>query len=327
MKIAVTGATGQLGASLVKELLRKGHQLRLLIHTDKTGVSGLPVEFKQGNILNLQDCMDLCEGMDAVFHLAAFISISGDRGGMVWDINVNGTENILKACVENKIKKLLHFSSIHAYNPYPHEGQLDESRELSLERGFAYERSKAQGHWLVLQYVKDFGLDASIVCPTGVLGPEDHLPSVKGEMLIDFYRGRIPMLLKGGFDWVDTRDVVNGAIAAFEKGRKGESYLLSGHYHTLVELSQIIGRVTGKRMPKMIAPNWLLRLFIPFALLWARIMNKEPMYSNESLKSLEEGHPNISHKKASEELGYQARSTEDTIKDTIDWFKSQGYIS
>lgn len=325
-KIAITGASGQLGATLVKELLNRGHSLKVLVHDSTRGLDGLPVEIVHGSVLNPADCEALCAGTDVVFHLAAIISINGDQKGKVWNVNVNGTRNMLDACVKNKVKKLVHFSSIHAYSTHPMHEPLDEKRPLAGEGAFAYEKSKAAAQTLVMQYVKEHGLNASVINPTGVLGGYDYLPTVNSQLLIDFYHGKVPMLFSGGFNWVDARDVVKAAIAAMHKGGPGESYLVGGKYFTLREFSAVIGRVTGKRTPKAIVPMWVLKSALPVVSLYGKITRTEPLYTKEALKSLVEGNKQIVCDKACQQLGHVPRPIEETLQDAYAWFGEQGYL-
>jgi dihydroflavonol-4-reductase len=276
--------------------------------------------------LNPVDCETLCAGVDVVFHLAAIVSINGDPNGNVWNVNVNGTQNMLDACIRNRVKKLVHFSSVHAYSTQPVQEPLDENRCLADDGAFAYEKSKAAGQKLVLKYAKEFGLNASVINPTGVIGYDDHLPSIKGKMLIDFYNGKIPMLTPGGFDWVDSRDVVKAAIAAMTNGEAGECYLVSGRYYTLTEFASVIGRVTRKKMPTLVAPVWAMKLFLPFIHLYGTLTKTEPLYTIESLKSLLEGNRSINYAKANIQLGHSPRPLEETIADTYTWLRQQGLI-
>jgi len=327
MKIAITGATGQIGVGLTKELLKQGHDVKALIYGSAKGLENLNVHFINGSVLNPDDCEQLCKDADVVFHLAAIVSINGDPDGNVWNVNVNGTRNMLNACVKHKVKKLVHFSSIHAYSTQPVEQPLDEHRMLADDNAFAYERSKAAGQKLVLEYVKTYGLNASVINPTGVLGYDDYLPSIKGKMLIDFYNGNIPMLTPGGFNWVDTRDVIKAAIAAMDRGGAGECYLVAGKYYTLTEFAKTIGRVTRKKMPELVMPVWVMRLFLPFIYLHGHITQTAPLYTEESLKSLLEGNKSIDYTKAAIQLGHSPRPLEETIADTYAWFKQQGFIN
>lgn len=327
MKISVTGASGQIGLPLVKELVTQGHEVKVLVYDTVAGLENLGVEFLYGNVLNPKHCEELCAGADAVFHLAAIVSINGDPNGKVWNTNVNGTKNMLDACVKQQVNKLVHFSSIHAYSTFPVHEPLDETRELASEDAFAYERSKAAAQKLVLEYVSKYNLNASVVNPTGVLGVPDHLPSVKGKMLIDFYNGKIPMLLSGGFNWVDVRDLVNTAIKAMHQGEPGECYIVGGKYYTILELSQTIGKVTGKKTPSLIAPVWLLKALLPLISFYGRVTKTEPLYTDESLKAVVEGNKYITCDKARTKLGHTNRPIEETLTDAFQWFKLQGYIA
>lgn len=326
MKIAVTGASGQIGATLVRELLNQGHELKVLIHDSTRGLDGLPLEYVHGSVLNPEDCEALCADVDAVFHLAAIVSINGDQRGKVWNVNVNGTRNMLEACLKQGVKKLVHFSSIHAFSTHPVHEPMDERRPLAGERAFAYEKSKAAAQKLVMEYAKERGLNASIINPTGVLGGFDHLPTINGKLLLDFYHGKVPMLLSGGFNWVDARDVVNAAIAALHKGEAGESYLVGGKYYTLLEFSEIIGKVTGKKTPKRVMPMWVLKTALPVVGLYGKLTRTEPLYTRESLKSVIEGNKQIICDKACQTLGHAPRPIEETLSDAYAWFREHGHL-
>jgi dihydroflavonol-4-reductase len=327
MKIAITGATGQIGVCLTKELLRQGHSVKALIYDSKKGLENHAVDFLQGDVLHEEDCSKLCQDADALFHLAANISISGDRYGKVWNTNVNGTRNVLNACVKHRVKKVVHFSSVHAYDMNATGNLTNEYYPLAINGMSPYAQSKAIAQKMVLEYTAKHKLNASILNPTAVLGLYDYQPSVKGRMLIDFYNGKIPMLMPGGFDWLDTRDLVKTAIAAMTHGAAGECYLVSGKYYTLVELAAVIGKVTNKKMPGVMAPAWLMKTFLPAITLYGRIKRTEPLYTNESLAALLEGCDNITCKKAKEQLGHSSRPIEETITDTYEWFKQEGFIS
>jgi len=199
MKIAITGGTGHVGASLCRALLERGHQLRVLIRDDSRALDGLEVEKVPGDIIRPEATLELVKGCELLFHLAAKISIAGDPDGSVHATNVTGTQNVILACREQGVK-LVHFSSIHAYCPYPLHLAIDEFSPYDLGPGaYAYARTKAEGEKRVLQAITE-GLEALVLNPTGILGPNDFGPSLAGRGVIDMYKKRYPMLVAGVAD-------------------------------------------------------------------------------------------------------------------------------
>jgi dihydroflavonol-4-reductase len=323
MKIALTGASGHIGANLCRKLLEDNHDLRVLINQFTASLDGLDLEAVKGDMFNVASLRELADGADVLIHLAASISINGDRH--LLDTNVAGTKNVIDVVRDAKVKRLLHFSSIHALVQQPLDQTLDEERPLSISDHIIYNQSKALGEELVLNAVES-GLDAVIISPTSVMGPNDFKPSLVGQAIIQLCKGKIPALVPGGYDWVDVRDVVAGAISAMENGRTGQSYLLSGHFKTLTELYGQIALIqeTDRRLP--LIPFWLAEVGVPFLKAWARVCGTRPLYTKESIQILKTAHTNISSKKARIELGYESRPFSDTLRDTIKWFKENGYL-
>lgn len=325
MDTAITGSTGHVGASLVRSILSQGRSVRVLVRNDLRAIDGLDVETTPGDVTDLDSLMKLCRGAKTVFHLAAKISIVGPEGGSVEKINVEGTRNVIEACIRNRVQRLVHFSSIHAYCSHPVSDVIDETRPLALsEDEFIYDRSKALGQLEALRSV-DRGLNAVVINPTGVLGPYDYKPSRMGEVLLDLYHNRYPALVDGGYNWVDARDVVSCALAAEKKGRKGEAYLASGNWYHVCDVARIISKLYGRKTPQFATPRWLCVLPAYFAMSYARVRSMTPKLTPYSLKTLK-SHLLISHEKATRELGFNPRPIEDTIRDTLDWFGTQGKL-
>jgi dihydroflavonol-4-reductase len=134
----------------------------------------------------------------------------------------------------------------------------------------------------------------------------------------------MPALVAPGFDFVDVRDVVTGAFAAEERGRRGERYLLPGHYASFPELAALMQKASGRRAPRLVTPLWLARVGAPFLGAWCKVTGGRPLYTSESLDILGRSHPNIRGDKAVRELGYRARPLEETVRDTWDWFRAAG---
>lgn len=325
MKIAVTGATGHVGNNLCRLLLEKGHNVRALIHKDDHAIHDLSIDKIKGEITDPKALNELFYGADIVIHLAAKISITRGNVSEVTRVNVEGTRNAIRAAKEQKIKRYIHFSSIHALDHKPLDKAMDETHPLISENPLPYEITKAAGERLVHEAARN-GLDALVINPTSIIGPNDFKPSLIGQAIIKIYNRQLPALVKGGYDWVDVRDVCNAVYNAIDKGRKGERYILSGKWAGLPEFAGIISKVTGRKTPSLVAPDWLARIGVPFMKFYASLRNEYPLYTSETLEIIKMGNTMISNEKARKELDFSNRSLETTLKDTIEWFKSTGVI-
>jgi len=326
MITAVTGGSGHIGGNLVRALLAQKRRVRCLVRHDRRALEGLPVEMVEGEIFDQEALSRLLDGAGTLFHLAGRISIVGAEGGLVERTNVLGVRGVVQACLAAGIRRLVHVSSIHAFESDPNDQPIDETRPLALSPDhMAYDRSKARGQMEVLEGVKK-GLDAVIVNPGAVVGPYDFKPSRMGEVFLDIYHHRLPALLDGGYNWVDARDVAAGALAAERKGRTGESYLLTGHWVHICEVSALIARLTGRRTPMLATPLWLAMLASFGSLAWGKLRGKTPKFTPGAVRSIQM-HRHISHAKATRELGYQPRPFEETVRDTLAWFAEAGMLA
>ncbi len=324
----VTGASGHLGVNLVRSLLAQGRRVRALIHDSRIGLDGLDVECVPGNVLDPASLSTAFQGADVVFHLAAIISIQGDMGGLVPKVNVEGARNVAEAAHACGVRRLVHTSSIHAFDQYcARQGPLSEASARSQGPGPippAYDRSKAAGEVAVREVVAR-GLDAVVVHPAGVLGPFDFRPSRMGQVLLDLYHRRLPALVPGGYNFVDVRDVVDGMLAAEARGRTGESYLLSNEWAEVRTIGKLAQEVTGVAPPRLVVPFWLAHVGVPFLTAWARLTNTHPLYTHESLDVLaSDSRADLT--KSRTELGYAPRPLADTIRDTYAWFREAGML-
>lgn len=330
-RVAVTGGTGHVGSCLVRQLLADGHEVRALVRGEGTPkqLEGLDVEIVRGDICQPSSLAPLVDGVERVYHLAALISIVGPMGGKVRAVNVHGARNVGEAALSAGVKKMVHVSSVHAFELGDGAGgpkTIDETSSRSREETCpAYDASKAAGEAEIRKLVQK-GLDAVIVHPAGVLGPFDFTPSRMGKVLLSLGNGRMPALLGGGFDWVDVRDVGNGIRAAAEKGRTNESYILSGHFAAIPDLAHVAATVTGAGVPKITMPLSLANLFAPAAETTAKLLRMEPLYTAESLMALRSD-VRFDRSKAGEDLGYSPRPLRDTLRDTYAWFAANGQLN
>jgi len=325
MKVAVTGASGHIGSCLVQELKKQGAEIKVLVHNFRSDLDKMDVELIQGNLLEPESLVNLCEGVDVVFHLAAQIAIENRSSEHVYETNVTGTKNMIKAANYSRVRKFIHFSSIHAFQIGSPGQMLDESRSLVETSKTIYEFTKAEGEREVMKAVKE-GLNAVILNPTAVIGPFDYRNSLLGQALLKIYQNKLPFLVTGGYNWVDVRDVVSASIHAIESGRKGENYILSGEFCSLQELSAMISKISGCKIPSIV-PVSLARLACPFFKFYSSVTNKKPLYTYQSLDILVNSPFNISNSKAKKELGYEPRPLEQTVRDTFDWYRENNFTA
>jgi dihydroflavonol-4-reductase len=298
--------------------------IKVLVHNFRSDLDEMDVELIRGNLLEPESLVNLCQGVEVVFHLAAQIAIENRSSGHVFETNVTGTKNMIKAANYSGVRKFIHFSSIHAFQIGSPGQMLDESRPLVESDKTIYEFTKAEAEREVMKAVKE-GLNAVILNPTAVIGPFDYRNSLLGQALIKIYQNKLPFLVSGGYNWVDVRDVVSASVHAIESGRSGENYILSGEYCSLKELSAMISKISGCRIP-VIVPVSLARIACPFFQIYGSISKKEPLYTYQSLDILVNSPVNISNAKAKKELGYVTRPLEQTLSDTFDWYKENNFI-
>ena len=326
MKVAITGASGHVGITVIEELKRRGHEVIGLCFNDLEYFLVNNIAYIDGNVNDRESIEKLLEGCDALIHSAAVISIDGDKQGIVRKVNVEGVRNVMQTALDLKIQRVVHISSIHAYEPIPRNEVLDETRNFVDDSAFEYDRSKRDGQLTVLEFVKK-GLPAIIVNPTSVTGQPENKLSLQGKAILDIYLGKIPAIFHGGYDWVDVRDVASSVCNALTMGRIGENYLLSGKYYTMREIVTMISEVKGKEIRVFNVPVWLVKLGLPFVKLQSKITGKAPLYTNESIEILLHGNTKISHEKAKNELNHNPRPFKETLQDFVLWFKENGYIN
>jgi dihydroflavonol-4-reductase len=212
-------------------------------------------------------------------------------------VNVNGTRNVVEACLRCDVRRLVYFSSIHAYQQEPFDGPLDEGRPLLTDgRNPPYERSKAAAEWIARQ-APERGLDTVIIIPTAILGPYDFRPSYLGQALQMLVSRHIPALVPGGYDWGDVRDVVNGAMQAERLAPSGARYILSGHWHTLKEVARLTAQISDKAAPRLTVPTWLAEFAQPVMAKLAGLNGSQPLYTRAMLKALRSMslYPSLNH--------------------------------
>jgi dihydroflavonol-4-reductase len=326
MNIAITGANGHVGASLIRQLVEEGHQVKALQHKHHYALNGLALEVVHGDLEDAESLGRLCKGADVVYHLAAKISIGYDSYDSLYKTNVEGTKRILHAAKDAGVKRFIHFSSIHAYNHKPLDQPLDETRPHVNHSSIPYESTKSIAEEWVLNQQHN-GMDIIVLNPTAIIGPYDYKPSLLGTFLINLYRNSLPGLVPGGYNFVDVRDVCEAAVKAMHQGKGGEKYILSGQHKTVAEMAILVQEVTGRKVSSRMLPLWLAYVGVPFIRIWSKLSGQDPIYTRQSLDIIQDGNQHIMSDKARQELGYNPRPLSVTLKDTLEWFKKNNYLS
>jgi dihydroflavonol-4-reductase len=313
MQVVVTGASGHVGSVLVRALLSDGHSVTALFNSDRRSLAGLSLEARAVNIEDGSAVSSAIAGAEVVFHAAARVSLLATEDAATTRVNVEGTRNVVAACLEHGVRRLVHFSTIHA---------LDERGELLRPgEGLSYERSKVEAERLVLDEVQR-GLDAVVVSPCAVIGPFDFKPSYIGQVLQLQDRGLLLATVAGGQSWVDVRDVAKAAIAAAERGKTGSRYVISGHWRNIRELAEIASQAAGMRAPLFTLPKALLTRVAPLAERACLALGLPALLTQASMDALETS-PRPMPRTAEQELGHLPRPLPETLADTMAWFRSE----
>ncbi len=317
----VTGAAGHVGNVLIRALLKRGEKVRALVlpNEDLNALEGLDIDIVEGNILDVASLQRAAEGVDTIFHLAALISIIPGQENLLRAINIDGTRNVIQVAKAAGVKRLVYTSSIHALTRPPEGVMIDEKLPFDPQNpAGAYDRTKAEASLLVQQAVAE-GLNALIVCPTGVIGPYDFRRSEMGEMVLSWMKRQVNFLIKGFFDFVDVRDVAQGHILARDFGKAGETYILGGERIAITRMEELVQTQMGYKSPRLVFPTKLALLIAPLAEWYYRITHKRPRFTRYSIETVA-SNSHISSQKAKIELGYTSRRLTDSLKDTVRWW-------
>jgi dihydroflavonol-4-reductase len=320
--VLVTGATGHVGNSLVRELLAQHKNVRAMVlpGEDASALKGLAAEIVAGDVLDPASLALAFKGVDVIYHLAGIISIMPGPDVLMRKVNVTGTRNVILSARAAGVRRLVYTSSIHALQRPPLGVDIDESLPFDpLNPAGEYDRTKAEATLAVLEAARD-GLDAVIVCPTGIIGPHDYRGSETGLLIVAWMREKLSLLVDGIFDFVDVRDIARGHILACEKGKTGETYILGGERVSLAHLWVLVRETAGIYSQTIIVPFRLAAFAARAAALWYRLSRTRGRFTPYALETVNSNSV-ISIIKARRELGYAPRPMSETIRDTVRWWQ------
>jgi len=325
MKILVTGATGFLGHHLTKRLIKEGYSVRILKEENASLdlIKGLKFEIIEGDIRDIEAVKKAVKGCDVVFHLAGLVSYWDKLNALQYEVNVIGTANIVEACLQEKVKRLIHVSSTAAVGREFGMKLANEETIYNLwDLNINYCDTKHLGELRVKRGIEK-GLDAVIVCPGSIYGPGD-VRRIKTDPI--FSKGLSSCFYtKGGVGVVDVEDVVEGLILAWKKGKKGERYILVAENLSFYEIRKEIAKTLGRRPPKLYLP-YPFFLIVAYFFNWlASLSGKRPKLT-PAIARLSKNYFYFSSEKAQKELGIQFRPFKESIKKTVEWYKQNGYL-
>ena len=323
----ITGANGHLGNTILRTIDKTKNQVRgLILPGENLYLAGVNYYF--GDVTKPETLRPLFENtFDSevyVIHTAGIISIENNVSEKLRQVNVGGTKNIVDLCKEYKVKRLVYVSSVHAIPEGEKSETLTEISHFSPDEVIGgYAKTKAEATQIVLDAAKE-GLNAVVVHPSGILGPYDNSGNHLVQLVKDYIKGKLPACVKGGYDFVDVRDVAAGCLLAAEKGRQGECYILSNRHYEIKDILAIAKTIGGgKRIP--VLPMWMAKMAEPFLRKAAEIRKRRPLYTKYSLHTLT-ANDKFSHEKATKELGYHPRDIKTTIADTLFYIRRAGVL-
>lgn len=321
----VTGAAGHLGSYVIKELLARGDEVRAFVLPQEK----IPAHVDLNRHLLTRYAGDVRypQTLDQLFvteedaeftviHCAGIITISMGKDQRVYDVNVGGTANVIAACQKHHARRLVHVSSVHAIPLLPRGQVMREVSFFSPAKVMGYyAKTKAIATQKVLDAARD-GLDALVVHPSGIIGPNAQPSGNIAQMMTAFLKGQFQATIKGGYDFVDVRDVAAGIVSAADKGRKGECYILSNRVIEIVELLSELADCSGRRKVRFCLPMWVAKSVAPLAELYAKIFRKAPFLTLYSLHTIS-NNSLYSNSKAENELAFKPRSLKETMTDVV----------
>lgn len=321
----ITGANGHLAQTIIGKLKEKDCEIRgLILPTEHNEDSG-NVRYYKGDITKPDTMEALFSGIDGaetiVIHAAGLITIGNEITTALYNVNVVGTRNMIEICKRYNVSRMVYVSSVHAISEGDGLRVIKETKSFSKDQvQGAYAKTKAEATQAVMAAIAE-GMDAVVVHPSGILGPGDDGRNHITQLIQSYLNGKLPGGVTGGYDFVDVRDVADGIIAAAEKGRKGETYILSNRFIPIPDLMQYMQKATGG--PKKICfPLSLAKMMAPVFELTGKVTNTRPLFTRYSLHTME-ANGRFCHDKATMELGYSPRDMMDTVRDTIDYLRSR----
>ncbi len=330
MQAFVTGSTGLLGSNLVRLLVQEGYHVKALARSKKkadavfSNIDPEAITVVTGDMQDVTSFASELVGCDVLFHTAAYFRDyyqPGDHWKTLEEINVKGTINILTEAEQHGVKKVIYVSSSGVIGAKSGNAPGDESTPAdSKQLENLYFKSKIVAEQAIDNFLKTHPLPVVFILPTAMFGPSDVGPTGTGSLVLNFLDRKLPGIVEGGLVAVDARDVAQAMLAAVEKGKSGERYIVGTHYIEIADVMKTLERVSGIPSPTRRIP-YIVSLVYAFILeLIGRLTRRQILVSLENVRTLHLKRRVIAAK-AERELGAEFRSTEDTLRDEVAWYR------
>ena len=319
----VTGATGFIGSHVVRQLLQRGDRVRILARNSsrKSNIEALGCEITIGDLKDLSSLLRCVKGCRFVYHIAADYRLWAKNPQDIYDNNVGGTRNLLSACCEASVEKIVYTSSVGTIGLRKDGRPADEDSPVSLDDMIGhYKRSKFMAEQVAKEFASE-GLPVTIVNPTTPIGTRDLKPTPTGKIILETLKGHMPAYVETGLNLVGVEDVARGHLLAEEKGRVGERYILGGENWSLEEILEAVARICGRHMPRVRIP-WTLALVAGYMENFAMgtLLRREPYIPIEGVL-MSRYKMYISSEKARTELGYNPAPAEKALAEAVEYFR------
>jgi len=323
----VTGATGFVGAAVVRALLARGTPVRVLAraNSNRRNLEGLPVETAIGSLEDAASLARAASGCRALFHVAADYRLWVPDPAAMHRTNVDGSRDLLRAAAAAGVERIVYTSSVATLGIVP-GGIADEDTPSALaDKVGPYKQSKFLAEAEVRRLVREEGVPAVIVNPSTPVGPGDVKPTPTGRMIVEAASGRMPAFVDTGLNIVHVDDVAAGHLLAFDKGVVGERYILGGDNLALAEILALIAGIVGRKPPTVRLPRALIYPLAVAAEAWARVSGREPFVTVDGLRMAAK-RMYFTSAKAERALGYRARPADRALADAVDYFRAAGMV-
>ncbi len=333
-KVFVTGGAGHVGNNLVRRLVADGHDVRCLVvpGANNRGLEGLPVELVEGDIRDFASMKRATKGCDRVFHVAAKVSTLNPSAGEqreLFDVNVMGVRNVMRAAMENGVKRAVLTGSFSGTGHDLDDPSRPSNEDLPFypfEDSLPYARSKVLAEHEMLKCIVD-GLDGVIATSCACVGPYDWLPSRMGRTMIDYAHGRLRAYIDGGFDFVNARDLVQGHMLAMEKGRTGQKYIFSTQFHTLADFVQMFAETLGTPPVRLKLPGPLMAGITGiYSGALSKLFPNVPQRLTPGTIKILRMRRRADTTKARTELGYRPTDLRSAVREAFAFFHREGMI-